>query len=125
MRVNKTKQGIFVADDVQRVQRALAKATRAKAANSGGRRCREWIVQKYLERPMLVAGRKFDIRCFVLLAATRKGKQLRGYLYKVVHMHAHPQSTTTDHAMPAPLPTRMATSARHQRSLHWAVYKIG
>lgn len=98
------KQGIFVADDVQRVQRALAKATRAKAANSGGRRCREWIVQKYLERPMLVAGRKFDIRCFVLLVATRKGKQLRGYLYKVVHMRAHPNSTSIDHAMPVPLP---------------------
>ncbi len=38
-----------------------------------------WIIQKYLEKPMLFERRKFDIRCFFLL--TVRGGRLKGYWY--------------------------------------------
>lgn len=62
---------------------AAGSASKRAAPASGRSRVQEWIVQKYLERPLLVDNRKFDIRVFVLLTATERGKCLEGYIYKV------------------------------------------
>jgi hypothetical protein len=44
--------------------RELLEKSKKKRSRSG------YIVQKYIERPFLVHGRKFDIRCFLLLVAS-------------------------------------------------------
>ena len=54
----------------------------------------EWIVQRYMKQPLLVHGRKFDIRCFVLLVMKQSSSSkvlpdgskedcvLKAYFYK-------------------------------------------
>ena len=58
-----------------------------------------YIVQEYMTRPLLVSGRKFDIRCFVLLHLDRsKGadKKLHAYFHKEMYVRTSGKKYSLD-----------------------------
>lgn len=65
--------GIHVSSDLSEIQN-LVSFTKTVT----GRR-RTYIVQKYMEKPLLVNKRKFDIRCYALITAF--GGHIQGYFY--------------------------------------------
>jgi hypothetical protein len=54
---------------------------------------RSYIIQKYLERPLLIHRRKFDIRCFGLL--TSFNGVLAGYFYSEGYLRTSCKEFTT------------------------------
>ena len=67
--------GIRVSNDLDEIDGILRSEARSDA------RCGGWVVQRYIERPLLVHGRKFDIRAFALLVAGRGG-EIRAYVHE-------------------------------------------
>ena len=65
--------GIHVTTDLTEIKEYIA-----DRFSSSGRR-RTYIIQKYIERPLLVYKRKFDIRCYGLITAFNSHTQ--GYFY--------------------------------------------
>ena len=65
--------GIHVSADLEEIRALVASTTDGKG------RKRTHIVQKYLEKPLLVHKRKFDIRCYGLL--TCFNGHIQGYFY--------------------------------------------
>jgi hypothetical protein len=63
------------ATDLDSKQAALQKEATRMADKEG------WVVQEYMQKPLLVSGRKFDIRCFVLLTYSSK-QGFKGYFFK-------------------------------------------
>ena len=67
--------GIRVANDLEEIESIVSTEARKDA------RCGGWVCQKYIERPLLIDGRKFDIRAFCLLVTDRKGR-IQAYAHR-------------------------------------------
>ena len=63
---------------------------------------KDWIVQKYIENPLLYHGRKFDIRCFVMLtggafsADGPPAQLLKCYLYSTGYLRTSSSEWSLD-----------------------------
>ena len=59
----------------------ISKLSQIKKWNSGRYNTKDepYVISRYIEKPLLVGGRKFDLRIFVLVTCFRP---LRAYLYR-------------------------------------------
>ena len=56
-----------------------------------------WIVQKYIERPLLIEKRKFDIRAWMLLTTSKDGnKAIEAYIYDEWYVRLSSEEYQTD-----------------------------
>lgn len=67
--------GIRVANSLSKIREIIAQEARRDA------RCGGWMIQRYIEQPLLVSGRKFDVRVFALLVTRRTTGLLDGYVH--------------------------------------------
>lgn len=75
--------------------------------------CKTYIIQKYIENPLLYQKRKFDIRCYYLLTTTNG--YLKGYWYEDGYIRtASKEFTINNLSIPLYIPLSTALSAAHR-----------
>mmetsp|Transcript_86543 Transcript_86543/g.197507 ORF Transcript_86543/g.197507 Transcript_86543/m.197507 type:complete len:418 (+) Transcript_86543:326-1579(+) len=83
--------GIRIFDSLEEIQQRVAAKTGPK---------KSLILQKYIERPLLVAGRKFDIRSYCLVhegdVAADGSCPMLAYMYKEAYCRTTTEKYTTD-----------------------------
>ena len=85
--------GIRVSNSLDEIATIVESEARADA------RCGGWIVQKYIEEPLLIQGRKFDIRVFVLLVCDDP-QRTRTFVHRkatYLRTSSEPYSLSLDH----------------------------
>jgi len=68
---------------------------KVKAIVSGTSKHSSWIVQKYIEKPLLIHGRKFDIRVLVLVVPSPPTKTFKAYFWK----HSYVRTTSKQYTL--------------------------
>ena len=122
----------------------------SKTPSPKGKKCevrhRDWIVQEYMLNPMLVSGRKFDIRCFVLLTLdltrSRSGRKLppskrdtgggehtsntlRGYLHRDGYVRTSSKAFSLSPARLQDRETHLTNDAVQKKSKRYGQYESG
>eukprot|EP01022_Parablepharisma_sp_SALTPOND_P025273 TRINITY_DN583_c0_g2_i1.p1 TRINITY_DN583_c0_g2~~TRINITY_DN583_c0_g2_i1.p1 ORF type:complete len:933 (+),score=109.88 TRINITY_DN583_c0_g2_i1:11362-14160(+) len=73
--------GIFVAKDIQEIEVSIADTSHT------------YIIQKYIERPLLFEKRKFDIRCFALVTS------VNGYIKAYYYQEGYLRTSSKDYSV--------------------------
>ena len=76
--------------------------TKIKSFMRGKPKGEEWIFQKYLERPLLLWGRKFDIRVWVTVT-----ENFEIYIHNEGYLRTSSESYTTDLDNTKPFPKKL------------------
>ncbi|CAK56346.1 unnamed protein product (macronuclear) [Paramecium tetraurelia] len=70
-------EGVHVFNTLEEVETLIKSYYYGK----GNYECKEFVIQKYIERPLLLSGRKFDIRCWVLVS-----QEMQYFLFKEAYI---------------------------------------